>query len=176
MKNGDFYKLLDIGRKFTGKELDDAFQTAKQKVRYNPALRIDAYEEAYRTLRDPNKRKLYDEKLDRMVLMKEMVSKAEQTPVKKQDSSRLTIYLSLAVLLSVIFLVFTVPKLFSSESFDVGDSVYRNNGKKLGTIVEYSGSYSYGGGKSSPSFRIETPEGESIWVPVVDVKAGCTKF
>ncbi len=180
MAKNTYYDMLGLGKKFSPAEIDEAFEKIKQKIRYDPALKIDLYEKAYQTLRDPQKRKKYDELLARADVMRSinsgMSSSSSSKKESKTASERYGFYIIAVILLSLIFLVFVLPKLNLFNSFQVGDTLYYGtNGKVFGKVKGQSGSHLYSSGVSLPSYEIETPEGVVKWIPKSEVEVTCVK-
>lgn len=175
-KKRSCYELLGIGHRFSEKELDQAFQRAKQKARYDPAVNIEDIEKAYQILRNPRTRKQYDEQRRRAKAAKNIMKDRRSSKGKSTEGngrSNYRIYIIAMIFFLVVLAVFVLPRYHVYfRSYSVGDDVYDSTtGLYFGTILDEDENHEFNNGLRAHAYRVETENGDMMWIPAVELKA-----
>lgn len=162
-----YYQTLNIEPGGPVEEVELAYRLLKARyLKHRESQGIRKIQEAYETLRDPERRQAYD-----------AIGRPRRAAGGKARMGKPRMLgLLLAVLFTVVAIVYGPTLKANLTSYDPGDILYlRTNKLYFGTIMRYEKEHLFYNGASAPAYLIEDASGGSLWYPARDLTRICRK-
>jgi hypothetical protein len=168
------YEVLQVNPAASQVDIDRAYQRMVKESSYDTSINRKDIELAYRTLRDPTQRTLYDYSLSEDKKKVENTAKHKRIAIKREKAFELLRYCVIG--LFIIAVAFWALRYgYHFKSYAVGDQVYyKSTDVYLGKILQIQSNHNFGGA-TTRAILIQTREGDQIWFPLGDMQYACYK-
>jgi len=168
------YEVLRVNIAASQVDIDRAYQRMVSESSYDTTINRKDIELAYRTLRDPTQRTLYDYSLSEDKKNVEVTAKHKKIVFKREQAFEILRYCVIALFL-IVAVFWWMRYSYHLKSYAVGDNVYYTSSDlPVGKIIQIQNDHLFGSARKDGCL-IQTKEGDQVWYPLSDLKSACYK-
>jgi curved DNA-binding protein CbpA len=166
------YEVLRVNSAASQVDIDRAYQRMVTESSYDTSINRKDIELAYRTLRDPTQRTLYDYSLSEDKKKVEITAKHKKIAFKREQAFDVLRYCVIGLFL-IVGVFWWMRYGYHLKSYSVGDNIYyKSTDAPLGKIMQIQSNHSFGSARAD-GVLIQTKEGTQVWYPLSDLKSAC---
>ena len=166
------YEVLRVNSAASQVDIDRAYQRMVQESSYDTSLNRKDIELAYRTLRDPTQRTLYDYSLSEDKKKVETTAKHKKIEFRREKAFEVLRYCVIGLFL-IVAVFWGMRYGYHLKSYSVGDNIYyKSTDLPLGKIVKIQNDHLFGYMQKAGAL-IQTKDGDQVWYPMSDLKSAC---
>lgn len=168
----NYYEVLRLTRTATQMDIDRAYARLVKEASFNDKLNRKEIEVAYRALRDPTQRSLYDYSLDEDRKRVETTQRHKLKAQKRQSILQNSRYV-VAVLLLIALVYVSLRFGYRLKNYSEGETLYlKSTNALVGKVIRKEDDHSFGSVRAD-AYLIEKSNGQQVWLPESDLQISC---
>jgi curved DNA-binding protein CbpA len=169
-----FYEVLQVNSAASQMDIDRAYQRMVQESSYDTTINRKDIELAYRTLRDPTQRTLYDYSLSEVKKKLDTTAKKKKRTFHREKMFQVLRYCTIG--LFIIVVGYWVLRFgYHLKTYSVGDQIYnKQSDTYMGKIVQIQNDHNFGAVHKTGCL-VEESDGHQVWYPLTDLQSACYK-